>query len=326
MVVPCLNRAGYLAQTIDSILAQDYQHLECVVVDGGSTDGSVDLLRSYGESVRWVSEPDRGHADAINKGWQMSRGTILAWLNADDVYVAVDAVSQIVTYLNEHPDVGAVYGDYVELDAGGAVISERIQPLPWDLTYAVAYCDHIIPQASSFMRRSILERVGWLDPEFRYCKDHELWLRLGLAGVVVHVPILVAGVRVMPGISQHLETSWAKVALTEKFLSRGDLPEPLSLRRFRQRALSNAWLVGGFYALNNGFTRAALAFFGRAVAADVGNLPYITFRLLQYAASFVLPVRARQAVKRAMVRAGMVDRLHRLPGAGGQTALRRKWY
>ncbi|HEY3248887.1 MAG TPA: glycosyltransferase, partial [bacterium] len=96
VVVPCLNRAGYLAQTIDSILAQDYPHLECVVVDGGSTDGTVDLLRSYGEAVRWVSEPDRGHADAINKGWQMSRGTILAWLNADDVYVAVDAVSQIV--------------------------------------------------------------------------------------------------------------------------------------------------------------------------------------------------------------------------------------
>jgi len=99
VVVPCLNRARFLVPTIESILEQDYPHLECIVVDGGSTDATVGILQSYGDTISCVSEADDGHADAINKGWWMSQGQILAWLNADDLYVTPHAVGKAVAYL-----------------------------------------------------------------------------------------------------------------------------------------------------------------------------------------------------------------------------------
>ena len=103
VVIPCLNRANYLVSTLESVLQQDYPQIECIVVDGGSTDGTVEILRQYGKRIKWVSEPDKGHADAINKGWWMSKGEILSWLNADDLYVVSDAISKAVAYLQEEP-------------------------------------------------------------------------------------------------------------------------------------------------------------------------------------------------------------------------------
>jgi len=85
VVIPSLNRAEFLEATIESVLNQDYPHIECIVVDGGSRDGSLKILESYGERIKWISEPDEGHANAINKGWKMSKGDILSWLNVDDV-------------------------------------------------------------------------------------------------------------------------------------------------------------------------------------------------------------------------------------------------
>src|SRR4051812_39372662 len=84
-VVPCKNDTRYLTSNLESILSQDYPYLECIVVDGGSTDATVDLLKKYGDRIRWVSEPDRGAFDAINRGWQLAKGDILTWLNADDL-------------------------------------------------------------------------------------------------------------------------------------------------------------------------------------------------------------------------------------------------
>lgn len=111
VVVPCLNREHFLVPTIESVLQQDYPYIECIVVDGGSTDGTIDVLKRYEGQIRWVSEPDNSAADAINKGWQMSKGEILAWLNADDIWAVPSAVSQVVEYLQTHPGVDVVYGD-----------------------------------------------------------------------------------------------------------------------------------------------------------------------------------------------------------------------
>src|SRR5689334_23085686 len=81
IVVPCRNREQYIGSTIDSILGQDYSNIECIVVDAASTDGTIDVIKSYGDRVRWISRPDRGAFDAINEGWKMGKGEILAWLN-----------------------------------------------------------------------------------------------------------------------------------------------------------------------------------------------------------------------------------------------------
>ena len=105
VVIPCHNRAHYLVPTIESVLQQNYPFVECIVVDGGSTDGTQEILKSYGDLIRWVSKPDNGHADAINQGWWMSKGDILAWLNADDLYVIPDAIGKAATYLHSNPNV-----------------------------------------------------------------------------------------------------------------------------------------------------------------------------------------------------------------------------
>jgi len=296
VVIPCLNRAQFLGPTIQSILQQDYPHIECIVIDGGSTDGTIEILKSYGDRIKWISEPDKGHADAINKGWKMSEGEILAWLNADDCYVVPDAVTKAVAYLRENPDVDIVYGDYALIDEKGKMTSDVLCPRSWDLAHAVKYCDWTIPQPSAFMRRSILEKVNWLDASFTQKKDHELWLRVGLVGTIRYTPILFAYVRVCPGISQKGdEVAPACVRLTTKFFSIPDLPEPFRNPWFQRRALSNAYLVGALYAYprsNGGYRWLAAKYLCKACIMDPSNVPFIAYRV---AGSLLPPKRLKSA-------------------------------
>jgi len=281
VVIPCLNRAHFLVPTLDSVLKQDYPSIECIVVDGGSTDGTVEILERYGNRIKWVSEPDKGHADAINKGWWMSKGEILSWLNADDLYVVPDAISEAVAYLQKNPDVDLVYGDYSEIAEDGEVIRGVIKPREWDLASAVKYCHYTVPQATSFMRRSILEKVGWLDAEFGNGKDHELWLRIGMAGTIKYTPVHIAFVRNGRGLSQRLDMGEAKVRLTEKFFAQPDLPAPFSSAGFQRRALSNSFLVGGIYIwVGTKQIRPTVQYVIRAFIVDPLNGPFILAELL----------------------------------------------
>lgn len=251
VVIPCLNRAQFLVPTLDSVLRQDYPKIECIVIDGGSTDGTLDLLAGYGASVRWISEADNGHAGAINKGWRMSRGQILAWLNADDLWVVPDAASRAVAYLQARPEVDLVYGACEAVDIEGNFLAMSYRHT-WDLAHAVEYCDYCIPQPASFIRRRILERVGWLDESFISKKDHELWLRIGLAGVIHDIPEVLARERIGPGyLAQRGDiTAAACVTLTQKFFSLPGVPETLRARQ--RRAFSNAYLEGMKWAFECG--------------------------------------------------------------------------
>jgi glycosyltransferase involved in cell wall biosynthesis len=249
VVVPCLNRAHFLIPTIESILQQDYPNIECIVVDGGSTDDTIEILKRYGERIKWVSEPDNGHADAINKGWQMSNGEILAWLNADDVWKVPDAVSQAVKYLQIHPEVDVVYGNCGSIDEKGKVVGMSYLH-EWKLEYAVEYCDHCIPQPAAFVRREILETVGWLDTAFRQKQDHDLWLRIGLDGNIQHLPILVAHARNTRGLSIEKTAAPACIQVTRKFYSLPNVPP--NLMRKKRRAFSNSYIRGMQYAFAGG--------------------------------------------------------------------------
>lgn len=299
VVVPCLNRAHFLVPTIESVLEQDYPHIECIVIDGGSTDGTLEILKSYGEKIKWVSEPDRGHADAINKGWWMSKGEILAWLNADDLWTP-GAVSKAVAYLQKHPEVDVVYGDYASISEDGKVISEIIKPREWDLIYAVKYCHYTIPQPASFMRRSILEKVGWLDPEFHNAKDHELWLRIGLIGTIKYVPTLLAYARSCVGLSQQLNIAKFKLQLTKKFFNNPNLPPPFNSRKFQRRALSNSYLVGSLYIWNGEKKdfKLFIEYLLKSLITDPLNLPYIIGKLFRTILSTILPYRLKQILKK----------------------------
>ena len=186
--------AGFIEQTIASVLSQDYPHIEYIVVDGGSTDGTVDLLRRYGDHLAFTSGRDAGPADAINRGLARSTGAIFAWLNADDVYLP-GAVRAAVEGLAQRPDADAVYGEACWIDAGGRVVA----PYPTrDFEPALLGRECFICQPACFMRRPAFSALR-LDPELQYAFDYDLWIRAAGGHRFARIPPVLAHSRMHLG-------------------------------------------------------------------------------------------------------------------------------
>jgi glycosyltransferase involved in cell wall biosynthesis len=174
VVTPCLNQARFLEEAIRSVLEQDYPRIEHVVVDGGSTDGSVEILRRY-DHLRWISEPDEGQADALRKGFELAGGEIFGWLNADDTYLP-GAVSAAVTRLSSG-DYGLVYGGYRVVHENGESAFE-VPPHPFDFD-TLLDAKNFVPQPSAFFTRAAYEAVSGVDSRYHYAMDYDLWVRIG---------------------------------------------------------------------------------------------------------------------------------------------------
>lgn len=180
VVTPSYNQGRFLEATIRSVLGQDYPDLEYVIIDGGSADGGRDIIARYAQYLAfWTSEPDRGQADAINKGWRRARGNVLAYLNSDDRYEP-HAVSRAVRYLEAHPDVDIAYGALAMIDCDGKTL-EVVRPPAISLAWLLRYP---LPQPTMFVRRRVVERVGWLDEALHYTMDWDFCLRAAAAGSV----------------------------------------------------------------------------------------------------------------------------------------------
>jgi glycosyltransferase involved in cell wall biosynthesis len=176
IVTPSYNQARYLGDTMASVFAQDYPRIEYIVIDGGSTDGSVALLEENASQLAdLVSEPDKGQTDAINKGFARANGEILGWLNSDDTYQP-GAVAEAVTYLQHHPGVGLVYGDADFIDEHGNTIG-KFPAAQTDYQRLRRGYVHI-PQQAAFWRADLWNQVGPLDDEMYFAMDYDLWLRL----------------------------------------------------------------------------------------------------------------------------------------------------
>jgi glycosyltransferase involved in cell wall biosynthesis len=193
IITPSYNQARFLEATIQSVLGQDYPEIEYIIVDGGSTDGSDMIIREYaGRLAWWVSEPDQGQTDAINKGFARARGDILAWINSDDTYQP-GAVREAVEYLQSHPDTGLVYGDANYIDENGKIIG-RFPAAQTDYRRLRAGYVHI-PQQSAFFRASFWRQAGPLDPSFFFAMDYDLWVRLAALAPIQYLPRLWANFR-----------------------------------------------------------------------------------------------------------------------------------
>jgi glycosyltransferase involved in cell wall biosynthesis len=191
VVTPSFNQGRFIRETIESVLGQGYPNIEYLIMDGDSTDDTVKILQEYGDRLTWVSEPDRGQADAINRGWRRARGQVLAYLNSDDTYLP-DAVERAVACLEKHPEAGAVYGEGYHVEEAGTIL-ERYPTEPFSMARLEETC--FICQPTVFLRREIVERVGYLDESLQYCMDYDLWIRIAQVARFVHTPYLLANTR-----------------------------------------------------------------------------------------------------------------------------------
>jgi glycosyltransferase involved in cell wall biosynthesis len=244
IVTPSLNKGHYIEETILSVQNQTYPKIEHIVIDGGSTDGTLDILRKYNDRITWISEPDHGQSDAINKGWRMANGEIIAYLNADDTYMPM-AVQTAVQFFKDNPSIHMVYGDCKIIDEHSNTIGS-IPVKEFKLAHILCgIC--FVPQPSVFLRKTILDAVGYLDGNLHVAMDLDLWIRIGLNLEVQYIPELLANFRYYPGTKSASITRkfWMeRFDVLDKIYSRADLTK--EVKSLKNMAYSYAHFEMGF--------------------------------------------------------------------------------
>jgi len=178
ILTPSYNQAAWLSYNLHSVACQSYARIEHIVADGGSTDGSVEILRAAGDAISWTSEPDRGQSHAINKAFSASSGDIIGWINSDDAYFDCGVVADVVAYFVAHPEVDVVYGHGAQVDEHGTIIWMLWVP---QFSARILRVVNFIGQPVAFIRRSALTEP-MLDESYHFSMDYELWLRLHAKG------------------------------------------------------------------------------------------------------------------------------------------------
>jgi glycosyltransferase involved in cell wall biosynthesis len=299
IVTPSYNQAQFLAETIESVLAQDYPQIEYVVVDDGSTDGSLEIAKRYEAQLhRLIVQQNAGQVAAINNGYRHTDGALLGWLNADDVLLP-GAVSSVVAELERDPSALLVYGDNVFIDEHGKHISQEISSArgaPFDAVTMVRRCKNWIPQPGSLFRRQALE-LAPLDERGYYFFDFEFAIRLSAFGDVKYVPTLLAGYRLHPEsktVGEPLRRAHDFVRLAETFFT--DPGFPPSLRPYARTGRASAYFEASELAYEALELDAARSYFLRGLRLGRGRAPR---RALGIGARSFLP---QQSVRRLRAR------------------------
>lgn len=268
VVTPSFNQGEFLEDTIRSVLAQDYPAVEYLIVDGGSTDTSVDIIKRYDSDLAWwVSEPDEGQASAINKGISRAKGEFVAWLNSDDLYFP-GAIKSAVDIMLSDPQIGMVYGDAVTIDEKGRPIRELIFP-DWKLDDLIQF--RIICQPAVFMRRSSYQGVSGLDPNYQFMLDHHLWVRIARQTQIKHVSALWAAARHHKAAKNVYQSSGfgkESLLLLEWMETEPDLAPMVA--QYKSRVYAGAYRLNGRYLLDGGEYANSLTSYFRAFRYQPG--------------------------------------------------------
>lgn len=285
IITPSYNQAAFLERTIQSVLSQEGVQVEYLIADGGSTDGSAEIIRKYADRLAWwVSERDAGQAEAINKGLQRAKGEIVAWLNSDDLYLP-GAIVRAVAAFQAHPEAGLVFGDALTIDPEGRQIG-RLAFGDWGLDELMGF--RIICQPAVFMRRAALEQAGYLDPSYHYLLDHQFWLRIARLNPIRHIPQAWAQARHHPGaknVAQPEGFSRETLRLLAWMETQPDLAPRLAANRKRIEA--GAYRLSARYLLDGGLPGRALRDYGRALVRNPGYALQHWHRMLYAALSLL---------------------------------------
>jgi glycosyltransferase involved in cell wall biosynthesis len=255
IVTPSYNQGRFVEATITSVLSQDYPRVEYFVCDGGSRDGSVDVIRRHAHRLTWwCSESDRGQSDAINKGWARATGDILAYLNSDDVLLP-GAITRVVDVFRAHPTAGVVHGDWICIDEQGIELGKGAGR-PTDLLRLRRHGQsRYIVQPAAFFRGDLVRRLGGVDGSLRLSMDYDLLLRLAREAALVHVPSPLAAYRVHTNAktSAFVEAHWRETLAVQRrhgapYLS----TQRLLYWRYRAFASLPLWVQLRFRRVRNG--------------------------------------------------------------------------
>jgi glycosyltransferase involved in cell wall biosynthesis len=242
IVIPSFNQGNFIGRTIDSILNQNYANLELLVMDGGSTDETIRILTSYGNRIVWQSAPDRGQAQAVNKGWKIATGQILGWVNSDDL-LSPGSLEKVAGFFETHPETSWLYGNCQYINAADQILGEYpVQP--YDYGLLVRNLQNFIPQPAVFLRQNVFDTIGLLNEDLHYVMDLDYWLRTGLNFQGAYLDCDLACLRLhqdAKSVSSYPKFANELVATVEAFFARKDLPE--TIQRLKLSSLARANLL-----------------------------------------------------------------------------------
>jgi glycosyltransferase involved in cell wall biosynthesis len=264
VITPTYNRADYIVETINSVLDQGYPALEYIVLDDGSKDNTVSLLRSYKTRIVWDEHPNMGEANTVNKGFSMARGSIVGVVSSDDPLLP-NALNSIVEFMIANPEIGVVYPDWNMIDAEGKLIT-HIRTFDYNYLNMLRW-HHCMPGPGTFFRKEIVESLNGRDPQFRYVSDFDFWLRAGLISPFARIPQTLATYRVHPSSASTSQTGHRMaeehITLVNKIYSLPNLPSDVV--RVKRESYGSAYYIAGcvcqtcdFRVRRNYFRRAVL--------------------------------------------------------------------
>jgi len=233
IVTPSYNQGEFIEETIRSVLLQGYPNLEYIIIDGGSDDGSVEVIHKYEPwLIYWVSESDEGQTHAINKGWRRATGDYVTWINSDDILFP-GSLLHSGSILTRNEEIDLVYGDIMVIDPDSNH-RYRLSGAPFDLSEMIATWHNPVPQQGFLMRHSLLEQIGFLDEEFQFTMDFEYWVRIALGGGHgEYLPKVLGGFRWhtdSKSSNLHLLRIADRYAILEKVFSSEALPNDLKAK------------------------------------------------------------------------------------------------
>lgn len=256
IITPSYNQGQYIEDTILSVQNQTYKNIEHLVIDGGSIDNTLDILRKYYNSIFWISEPDQGQTNAINKGIKLAQGEIIAYLNSDDLYLP-DTIEEVIGFFTEHPEIEMVYGDIDHIDKDSRFI-ETVRPgkiiLENYLTGEV-----YLPQPSVFFRKRIIKKIGYFDESLNLAMDMDYWTRIFLHCPLKYLQKKLAKARIYSeakSSSNHIKYIEEKKYILDKIFSHEDLlryqfGSNERVKKVKKKAYGFVYFFGGMEYLRN---------------------------------------------------------------------------